>query len=162
MRTLYQAGRKLDRIDYKILRALQADGRLAITELAERVGLTATPCAERVKKLEESGVIMGYHARLNPQLLESPLLVFVELRLERKSGEVFDDFRRTVGTIPEVLECHLIAGDFDYLLKARLPDMSHYRRLLGDILLRLPGAAESRSYIVMEEAKETLALPLPD
>ena len=162
MRTQYQGKRKLDRVDYKILRALQANGRLAITELAEKVGLTATPCAERVRRLEESGVILGYHARLNPKLLDAQLLVFIELRLERKSGQVFDDFRHTIATIPEVLECHLIAGDFDYLLKARLPDMSHYRRLLGDILLRLPGAAESRSYIVMEEAKETLALPLPD
>ncbi|GGP23668.1 Lrp/AsnC ligand binding domain-containing protein [Silvimonas iriomotensis] len=162
MRTRYQAGRSLDRVDYKILRLLQANARMPITELAERVGLTATPCAERVKRLEETNVITGYHARLNPQLLEAPLLVFVELKLGRKSGEVFDDFRRSVASIPEVLECHLISGDFDYLLKARLPDMSHYRRLLGDILLRLPSAAESRSYVVMEEVKETLALPLPD
>ncbi|WP_148714055.1 Lrp/AsnC ligand binding domain-containing protein [Chitinolyticbacter meiyuanensis] len=162
MRTQYKTGRELDRIDYKILKALQANARLSITELAERVGLTATPCAERVKRLEESGVITGYHARLNPQKLDAPLLVFVELKLSHKSGEIFDDFRRTVATIPEVLECHLIAGDFDYLLKARLPDMTHYRRLLGDILLRLPGAAESRSYIVMEEVKETQALPMPD
>ncbi|GAA5785309.1 Lrp/AsnC ligand binding domain-containing protein [Chitiniphilus shinanonensis] len=162
MRTQYRVGRELDRIDYKILRALQGNARLSITELAERVGLTATPCAERVKRLEESGVILGYHARLNPQKLEAPLLVFVELKLSQKSAQIFDDFRRTVATIGEVLECHLIAGDFDYLLKARLPDMTHYRRLLGDILLRLPGAAESRSYIVMEEVKETLNLPLPD
>ncbi|GLS02910.1 AsnC family transcriptional regulator [Chitiniphilus shinanonensis] len=162
MRTQYRVGRELDRIDYKILRALQGNARLSITELAERVELTATPCAERVKRLEESGVILGYHARLNPQKLEAPLLVFVELKLSQKSAQIFDDFRRTVATIGEVLECHLIAGDFDYLLKARLPDMTHYRRLLGDILLRLPGAAESRSYIVMEEVKETLNLPLPD
>ncbi|TJZ77615.1 Lrp/AsnC ligand binding domain-containing protein [Chitiniphilus eburneus] len=162
MRTQYRAGRELDRIDYKILRALQGNARLSITELAERVGLTATPCAERVKRLEETGVILGYHARLCPQKLDAPLLVFVELKLSQKSAQIFDEFRRTVGTIGEVLECHLIAGDFDYLLKARLPDMTHYRRLLGDILLRLPGAAESRSYIVMEEVKETLNLPLPD
>ncbi|UXY15986.1 Lrp/AsnC ligand binding domain-containing protein [Chitiniphilus purpureus] len=162
MRTRYHGGRELDRIDHKILRALQHNARLSITELAEQVGLTATPCAERVKRLEETGVILGYHARLNPQKLAAPLLVFVELKLSRKSSELFDDLRHAVAAIPEVLECHLIAGDFDYLLKARLPDMSHYRRLLGDILLRLPGAAESRSYIVMEEVKETLALPLPD
>ncbi|GAB7128965.1 transcriptional regulator DadR [Silvimonas sp. JCM 19000] len=162
MRTRYESGRTLDRVDYKILRVLQQNARIPITELAEKVGLTATPCTERIKRLEESGAILGYHARLNPQVLHAPLLVFVELKLGRKSGEVFDDFRRAVASIPEVLECHLISGDFDYLLKARLPDMSHYRRLLGDILLRLPGAAESRSYVVMEEVKETLALPLPD
>ncbi|XZG70760.1 Lrp/AsnC ligand binding domain-containing protein [Chitinibacteraceae bacterium HSL-7] len=162
MRTQYKARKALDRIDYRILRALQANARLSIAELAEKVGLTATPCAERVRRLEESGTILGYHARLNPNLLEAPLLVFVELKLSHKSGEIFDDLRQAVAKIPEVLECHLIAGDFDYLIKARLPDMSHYRRLLGDILLRLPGAAESRSYIVMEEVKETLALPLPD
>lgn len=137
---------------------LQGDGRISVTELAEHVGLSVTPCSERVKRLERDGYILGYHARLNPQALGQNLLVFVELKLAAKSGPIFDAFRREVLELPYVLECHLVSGDFDYLLKARIPEMSAYRKLLGDMLLALPGARESRSYIVMEEIKETLTV----
>ncbi|MFC4158881.1 winged helix-turn-helix transcriptional regulator [Chitinimonas lacunae] len=152
----------LDRTDRKILRLLQANGRLTITELAERVGLSTTPCSERVKRLERDGVIEGYYARINPRAVDCSQLVFVELRLSAKSADIFDAFRREVMKLPNVVECHLVSGAFDYLVKARIPDMSQYRKLLGDILLNLPGAAESRSYVVMEEVKETLALPLAE
>jgi len=155
-------GRDLDRIDRKILRTLQAEGRIAITELAERVGLSATPCSERVKRLERDGFILGYHARLNPHALGQSLLVFVEIRLAAKSGRIFEEFKREVLKLPNVLECHLVSGDFDYLIKARIPEMNAYRKLLGDMLLALPGARESRSYVVMEEIRESLALTLPD
>jgi Lrp/AsnC family leucine-responsive transcriptional regulator len=154
--------RDLDRIDRKILRTLQAEGRIAITELAERVGLSATPCSERVKRLERDGFILGYHARLNPHALGQSLLVFVEIRLAAKSGRIFEEFKREVLKLPNVLECHLVSGDFDYLIKARIPEMNAYRKLLGDMLLALPGARESRSYVVMEEIRESLALALPD
>jgi Lrp/AsnC family leucine-responsive transcriptional regulator len=152
--------RELDRVDRKILNLLQQDGRMALTELAERVGLSTTPTSERVKKLERDGVIEGYYARVNPKAVACAQLVFVELRLAAKSAEIFDQFRREVMKLPNIVECHLVSGDFDYLVKARISDMSQYRTLLGDILLNLPGAVESRSYVVMEEVKETLVLPM--
>ncbi len=150
--------RDLDRIDRKILRLLQDDGRMSMTELAERVGLSVTPCSERVRRLERDRFILGYHARLDPHALGQKLLVFVELKLAAKSGPIFDAFRREVLKLPYVLECHLVSGEFDYLIKARIAEMGAYRKLLGDMLLALPGARESRSYIVMEEIKESLSV----
>ncbi|AWD70643.1 MULTISPECIES: Lrp/AsnC ligand binding domain-containing protein [Acinetobacter] len=150
--------RKFDRIDRMILDILQRDGRIAISELAARVNLSTTPCSERVKRLERDGIIMGYYARLNPEKLERNLLVFLEIKLSAKSGDVFEQVARDLSEIPEVLECHLISGDFDYLVKARLKEMSAYRRLLGDLLKKLPSSASSHSYVVMEEVKETLYL----
>lgn len=151
--------RELDRIDLKILDILQRDGRTSITDLAERISLSATPCSERVKRLEREGVITGYHARVNPAALGRNLLVFLEIKLSAKSGDVFDKVKQELLYVPEVMECHLVSGDFDYLVKARLTEMNEYRRLLGAILKRLPASAESRSYVVMEEIKETLYLP---
>lgn len=161
MKSRHRAPRELDRIDRQILRELQAEGRLSFTELGERVGLSTTPCTERVRRLEHEGVIMGYNARLNPLHLEGGLLVFVELNLSYKSADVFEEFRRAVLKLPHVLECHLVSGDFDYLIKARICEMASYRKLLGDILLTLPHVRESKSYIVMEEVKESLQLPIP-
>ena len=152
--------RKLDRIDHQILEILQKDGRIAISELASRVNLSTTPCSERVKRLERDGIIMGYYARLNPQLVDRNLLVFLEIKLSAKSGDVFDQVARDLVEIPEVLECHLISGEFDYLVKARLKEKTAYRRLLGDLLKKLPSSASSHSYIVMEEVKETLYLDI--
>ncbi len=151
---------QLDRIDRKILDILQREGRIAITELASRVGLTTSPCAERVRRLERDGVITGYCATVSPAAVDKPLLVFVEIKLVAKGADVFDAVREELLHMPEVLECHLVSGEFDYLLKFRLRDMREYRSLLGNILKRLPGAAESRSLIVMEEIKESLYLPL--
>ena len=151
--------RELDRSDRRILDLLQKDGRISMTELAGKVGLSATPCTERVRRLEREGVITGYHARVNPQALGKNLLVFVEIKLSAKSGEVFDRVKKELLFVPEVMECHLVSGDFDYLVKARITEMGEYRRLLGNILLKLPSAAESRSYVVMEELKETLYIP---
>jgi len=150
--------RKLDRIDGLILEILQVEGRIAMSELASRVNLSTTPCSERVKRLEREGVIMGYHAHLNPALMDRNLLVFLEIKLSAKSGDVFDQVAKNLAEIPEVLECHLISGEFDYLVKARLKEMGAYRRLLGDLLKKLPASASSRSYVVMEEIKESLYL----
>ena len=152
--------RPLDRTDRQILNILQKHGRIAISELASRVNLSTTPCSERVKRLEREGIIMGYHARVNPQLIDRNLLVFLEIKLSAKSGDVFDQVARDLIEIPEVLECHLISGEFDYLVKARLKEMSAYRRLLGDLLKKLPSSASSHSYIVMEEVKESLYLEM--
>ena len=150
----------LDKIDLKILKLLQQNARIPMTELAEKVGLSTTPVPERVKRLERDNIISGYHARLNPHAVGQSLLVFVEIKLRSKSGNIFEDFRREVTRIPPILECHLVSGEYDYLIKVRLPDMSAYRDMLGNILLQLPAAAESRSYVVMEEVKEGLMLDL--
>ncbi|WP_027079861.1 winged helix-turn-helix transcriptional regulator [Luteimonas mephitis] len=154
--------KELDRIDRKILRILQQEGRIPFTELGERVGLSTTPCTERVRRLERDGVITGYHARLAPSAVKASLLVFVEIGLAYKSGDIFEEFRRAALRLPNVLECHLVSGDFDYLIKARISEMASYRKLLGSTLLTLPHVRESKSYIVMEEIKETLELPLAD
>ena len=146
---------ELDRLDRKILDLLQRDGRMSMIELASQVGLSASPCTERVKRMERSGVIAGYHALVKPEALGKTLLVFVEIKLSAKSGDVFESVRRALLHMPEVMECHLVSGNFDYLVKLRLRGMKEYRVLLGDILKRLPVAAESHSYVVMEEIKES-------
>ncbi|TAM88360.1 MAG: winged helix-turn-helix transcriptional regulator [Candidimonas sp.] len=146
----------LDKLDRHILDLLQNDGRMSITDLSAAVGLTVTPCAERVKRLEREGVIIGYYARVAPAVLDAGLLVFVEISMSSKSDRTFDDFRRAILCIPEVQECHLVSGDFDYLVKARIKEIGQYRHLLGDILLRLPGVTQTKSCVVMEEVKETL------
>jgi Lrp/AsnC family leucine-responsive transcriptional regulator len=152
--------RNFDKIDRKILRVLQDEGRISFTDLGERVGLSTTPCTERVRRLERDGVITGYHARLDPQLVGAGLLVFVEISLAYKSGDIFEEFRAAALRLPNVLECHLVSGAFDYLIKARISGMASYRKLLGSTLLTLPNVRDSKSYIVMEEAKETLNLPI--
>lgn len=156
-----EATSQIDRIDKSILRELQNDGRMANVELSRRVGLSATPCLERVKRLEKQGYIKGYTAILAPEKLQAALLVFVEIRLTRTSPDVFEDFKRSVIDLPQVLECHLVSGDFDYLVKARVADMAAYRNLLGETLLTLPGVSGSRTYVVMEEVKESISIPVP-
>jgi Lrp/AsnC family leucine-responsive transcriptional regulator len=162
MRNRRASSRELDKIDRQILRIMQREGRISYVDLGERVGLSTTPCMERVKRLEREKFILSYGARLNPQKLQANLLVFVEISLTSKSASIFEDFRKAAIKLPHVLECHLVSGDFDYLVKARISEMASYRKLLGDILLKLPGVRESKSYIVMEEIKETLELPVPD
>ena len=152
--------RPIDRIDLKILKTLQRHARITHTALANEVGLSVTPCKERVKALEAAGVIQGYHAKVNPAHLELGLLVFVEITLTRTSTDIFDAFRQAVIDLPQVLECHLVSGNFDYLIKARVADMAAYRQLLGETLLTLPGVSDSRTYVVMEEIKEETPLPL--
>ncbi len=160
MRSRKEIVRQLDRIDRSILRVLQENGRISYVELADRVGLSTTPCMERVKRLERKGIILGYSARLNPSYLKAGLLVFVEISLYNKSENIFEEFRQAVIELPNVLECHLVSGQFDYLIKARISEMASYRELLSDILLKLPGVRDSKSYIVMDEIKETLSLPI--
>ena len=151
-----------DRTDLKILLELQENAKISNVELARRVHLSPTPCFERVKRLEKHGYIMGYHSRLNPQKLSASLLAFVEIKLNHTSRDVFRDFKEAVKERHEILECHLVSGDFDYLLKTRVADMAEYRELLGETLLMLPGVSSSRSYMVMEEVKESMEIPIPE
>ena len=151
---------KISKIDRNILRILQKDGRISYTDLAREVGLSVTPCIERVKRLEKNGYIEGYSATLNPQLLEAGLVVFVQIRLNHTSQENFEEFRESVMSLQNVQSCFLVSGNYDYLLKARVADMSAYRELLGNSILKLPAVQESTSYVVMEELKETMQVPI--
>lgn len=150
----------LDAIDVAILEALQRDGRMPNVALAKAVGLSATPCAERVRALEAAGVIRGYGADLDAARLGLGLTVFIEVAVDRTSEDAFRRVRDAVLAIPEVQECHMVAGGFDYLLKVRVRDMAAYRRFLGDALARVPGIRETRSYAVMEDVKDARALDL--
>lgn len=150
----------LDKISKKILAELQNDGRISNVDLAGRVNLSPAACLERVRKLQEAGYILGYAAQLNPELLDVSLLVFIEVVLDRTTPDVFAEFKKSVQSIPEIMECHMVAGGFDYLVKVRLKDMSAYRHFLGEVLLSLPGVKETRTYAVMEEVKEHAPLPL--
>ncbi|MCA0177527.1 MAG: Lrp/AsnC ligand binding domain-containing protein [Proteobacteria bacterium] len=150
----------LDAIDARILRALQRDGRISNLKLAEAVHLSPTAVLERVRRLTREGFILGYEARLNPAKLGAGLLVFVEVLLDRTVQDVIDHFRAAVQVRPEILECHLVAGGFDYLLKTRVADMAAYRLFVGEVIWSLPGVRETRTYVVMEEVKHTTALAL--
>jgi len=153
-------GPAFDRIDRKILAVLQTDGRITNLQLAERVGLSPTATAERVKRLTRDGFILGYSARLDPRKIALGMLVFVEVKLDRTTADVFDDFAAAIRTAPEVMECHMVAGGFDYLVKTRVSDMTAYRRFLADVLLALPGVRETHTYAVMEEVKGDGFLPV--
>jgi Lrp/AsnC family leucine-responsive transcriptional regulator len=150
----------IDRIDRRMLAILQRDGRLPAVELAEKVGLSATSTGERLRRLQKDGFIAGFSARLDPHRLGFGLLVFVEVSLDKTTPDVFEKFAAAVRRAPEVLECHMVAGGFDYLVKTRVVDMAAYRGFLGDILLSFPGVKETRTYAVMEEIKSDAPLPL--
>ncbi|AKR56873.1 AsnC family transcriptional regulator [Youhaiella tibetensis] len=151
---------ELDRIDRRILAELQVDGRISNAELAQRVGLAPTSMSDRFRRLQKNGYIKGFSAQLDPQRLGFGLLVFVEVLLDKTTPDVFAKFAQSVRKAPEVLECHMVAGGFDYLIKTRLADMTAYRRFLGDVLLSFPGVRETRTYAVMEEVKNDGPLPL--
>lgn len=148
----------MDRTDRKILMALQAEGRISNVELARRVNLSPTPCLERVRRLEREGYIQGYAARLDPEKLGAGLLILVQVTLDRTTPDVFERFREAITRLPEVLECHMVAGGFDYLLKIRAKDMTSYRRILGEDLTALPGVLQTHTYVVMESVKDSTAI----
>jgi len=152
--------KKLDAIDLKILDELQRDGRLSNVALAKMVGLSPTPCTERVRALEASGIIAGYSARLDSARLDLGLLVFIEIAIDRTSQDAFDQFAGAMMRIPQVQECYMVAGGFDYLVKVRVPDMAAYRAFLGEVLSKVPGIRATHSYAVMERVKESAAVDL--
>ncbi|MFP8836264.1 Lrp/AsnC ligand binding domain-containing protein [Hydrogenophaga sp. XSHU_21] len=150
----------LDRIDLRILRLLQEDGRLTNLKLAEQVGLSPTAVLARTQRLQREGYITGFEARLDPHKLGRGLLVFVEVLLDRTTPNVFEAFKAAVQVRDEILECHMVAGGFDYLLKTRMADMAAYREFAGSVLWQLPGVRETRTYAVMEEVKDSGRLPI--
>jgi len=150
----------MDAMDRKLLRVLQEDGRITNQALAERCGLSPAACFDRVKRLRAGGVITGYTALLDPGKLDRAMLIFIEVLLDRTTQDVFADFAAHVRTLAEVMECHMVAGGFDYLLKVRVADMAAYRAFLGDTLTAMPGIRETRTYPVLEEVKLTSKLPV--
>lgn len=150
--------RDIDNKDREILEHLQRDGRISNVELSRRVNLSPTPCLERVRRLERDGFIVGYSARLDPGKMGLGLLVFVEVELETTSEDVFDRFKSAVKGIEQVMECHMIAGGFDYLLKLRFADMQDYRNFLGHVLSALPHIKSTKTFVCMEEVKATQSL----
>ena len=151
---------KLDRTDRKLLKLLQEDGRLATVELADKIGLSPTATSERLKRLLRDGYVTGFRAMLDPGKVGRGLLVFIEVGLDKTTADIFEKFAAAVRRAPEVLECHMVGGGFDYLVKTRVADMNAYRRFLGDVVLGLPGVKETRTYVVMEEVKSDGLLPV--
>ncbi len=151
---------ELDRIDLRILKVLQADGRIANLKLAEAVALSPTAVLARTQRLQRDGYILGFEARLNPLKLGRGMMVFVEVLLDRTTPNVFNEFKAAVQVRDEIMECHMVAGGFDYLLKTRMADMAAYRDFAGNVLWQLPGVRETRTYAVMEEVKNSTRLPL--
>ena len=152
--------RAFDLIDRRILDELQAKGRLSIVELANRVNLTKTPCSERVRRLENSGVISKYRAVLNPEKLGMNHVTIVQISLAATSNNALNEFNEAIQNIPEVQSCLMIAGQFDYLLRVRTRDIAHFRVVLGEKIGKLPGVKQTNSFAVMEVVKEDDSIPL--
>lgn len=145
----------MDEIDKRLLRLLQRDGRMTNVELARQAHLSPPATHERIRRLQQDGVIEGYSVRLNAGKLQRALLIFVEVTLDRTSARVFEDFGAAVRRTPEIMECHMVAGGFDYLIKVRVRDMAAYRHFLGTVLVGLPSIRQTHTYTVMEEVKNT-------
>jgi Lrp/AsnC family leucine-responsive transcriptional regulator len=150
----------LDATDRKILAELQADGRLSNQELAERIALSPSPCLRRVRALERAGVIRRYAALLDALQVGLGLLAYVSVKLEKRGKMPVDQFTRAVDSWPEVIECHSMTGDMDYLMRVQVEDLEHYSRFVMDKLLKQPGVIDIRTNFVLERVKETTALPL--
>jgi Lrp/AsnC family leucine-responsive transcriptional regulator len=148
----------LDETDRRLVAVLQGNGRITNQDLARQCGLSPAACHERVRRLRDRQVIKGYVAIIEPKALGCGMLFFVEVVLDRTTNDAFRAFADHVGAIPEILECHMVAGGFDYLLKARVSDMTEYREFLGNILASAPGVRETRTYPVLEQVKETTHL----
>lgn len=144
----------LDSFDHKILSVVASEGRVSVTELANRIGLSKSPTQTRLKRLEENGIIKGYRAMLDPIQLEREHVAFVEIRLSDTRESALKAFNDAVRAIPEIEQAHLIAGNFDYLLQVRARDMSDYRQVLAEKLSTLPHVSNTSTYVAMQAVKE--------
>lgn len=150
----------LDRTDIKILDILQKDGRLSNIKLAEEVNLSPTAALARVQKLTKDGYILGYQAKLNPDMLNRSFVVFVEILLDKTTPNVLESFSDAVMQYPQIVECHMISGGFDFVVKIRCANMEDFRKISGQVLWQLPGVKETRSYPVMEVIKESAQIDI--
>lgn len=151
---------KLDRFDHAILNVLQSEGRIANSALAERVSLSESACLRRMRALEDSGLIEGYSARINQELAGYPVNVFVSITLDRQDQTDLHAFEEAVRAIPEVLECYLMTGDFDYLLRVAVADTADYERVHSKYLTRLPHVARVHSSFALRAVQKARALPI--
>lgn len=151
----------IDRTDRKILALLQVDGRMSNVELSRQVNLSPTPCLERVKRLERDGYIRQYVALLDADKLNLNLVAYIQVTLSNTATENLDRFNKEAASLPEIQECHMVAGGFDYMLKIRVSGMNHYRRFLGEKLSSLPGVRETHTYVVIQEVKSETNIPVP-
>lgn len=145
---------EIDQFDRKIMALLVKDGRMSITDLAKRVGLSKTPCQNRVKRLVDEGYILGFRAIIDPAKLGLDHIAFAEVKLSDTREQALDDFNRAVRLVPEVEECHMIAGNFDYLLKVRTADIRRYRIVLGEKISSLPHVANTSTFVAMQSVRE--------
>ncbi|MEP2989151.1 MAG: Lrp/AsnC ligand binding domain-containing protein [Parasphingorhabdus sp.] len=152
--------RDLDKFDWRILNAVQNNGRLALTDLSDQVGLSKTPCQIRLKRLEEEGFITGYHARLNMRKIRKNYVVFIQVKLEATSRRHLEQFNKAVKKMDAIQSCHMMAGGFDYLLKVRCRNMEEYREILTDSINNLPGVYQTTTFPVMEEVKRMAGVDL--
>ena len=146
--------RKLDSFDLKIIDALLQDGRLPVTELARQIGISKSPCQARLKRLLSEGYILGFRAQVDHAKLNQQQVAFTEVRLSDTRQAALQVFDKAVKKIPEIEECHLIAGSFDYLLKVRTSDISAYRKVLGESIASLPNVANTSTYVSMQAIKD--------
>ena len=146
--------RQLDRFDQLILQVLSTDGRIPVTNLAKRIGMSKTPCQNRLKRLQADGYIVGFRAVLNPKKLGRDHVAFTEVTLSDTRESALDAFNKAVQSVPEIEQCHMIAGSFDYLLKIRTADTQTYRRILGEIITALPHVSNTSTYVTMQSVKE--------
>ncbi|MFT6556655.1 Lrp/AsnC ligand binding domain-containing protein [Sneathiella sp.] len=152
----------MDKIDKKILAEMQKNARITMTELAARVGLTKTPCIERLKRLEATGVILGYGAHLNPAPLDAGHIAFVQVTLNDTTTAALQEFNLAVQKVPQIQACHMVAANFDYLLKVRTKDVTDYRHFLGTTIAQLPKVQQTSTYIVLESVVDTVTFNIPD
>lgn len=149
----------LDRVDRQILGELQQDGRLAVVELAERVGLSPSPCLRRLRRLEHEGVIRGYGARVDPQKLDLDIVAYIEVNLDQRSEADTEMFRKAVQGEPAIIECYALTGRFDYLLKVAVRDLEEFSELTMQKLLRFPGVQSLTSGMILKVLKEPMGYP---
>ncbi|MDD3482830.1 Lrp/AsnC family transcriptional regulator [Azovibrio restrictus] len=153
---------QLDRYDRAILTLLQQDGRISNQDLAERIGLSPSPCLRRVRALEEAGLILAYRAQLDARKLGLSLMALIHISMDRHTPERFENFEKEIQDIPEIIECLLITGqDADYQLKAVVRDMDGYQELLLNRITRIPGVTGVHSSFVLRRVVDKIALPLP-
>lgn len=150
----------LDRTDARILEQLQRDGRMSHIELAERVGLSPTPCTRRVRRLEKAGIIRGYAAILDPKRVGQNVAAYIQIKLERHTDDVIERFRRTLDERPEVVAAHAMTGEMDFLLQVVVPDLDALGRFTLHQLLKLPGVRDVRSSLVLETLKASARVPI--
>lgn len=144
----------LDRYDLAILSTLESHGRMTVIDLADRIGLSKTPCHARIKRLEADGFIKGYTAILDQELLGNKHIAFVQVKLKDTRAHALNAFNEAVQAVSVIEECHMMASDFDYILKVRTPDISTYRQILGETITALPFVASTSTFVAMETVKE--------